>query len=96
MTYLSSSIFSQLETLPWKIFNPSNSKATFVQSTRMQRFCKPAKPCSIAIHYIDLTEYSQMRTRVPGFQSFFSILRHFVHTYWQNKTPAAMEGLMHC
>ena len=31
----------------------------------------PSKPCHFGIYWIALTEYSQMSTHVPGFQSFF-------------------------
>ena len=52
--------------------NPSNAKATFVQSTRMQRFFKPSnRPHHIGIHWIALAEYSQMSTYVPWFHSFW-------------------------
>ena len=30
--------------------NPSNAEATYVQSTRTQRFLKPSKPCHIGIY----------------------------------------------
>ena len=33
-------------------------------------FLKSSKPCHVGIHWIALAEYSQMRTHVPGFQSF--------------------------
>ena len=56
------------------VLNPSNAEATFIQSTRMQRFFgKPPKPCHIGICCKALAEYSQMGTHVPGFQSFFSV-----------------------
>ena len=32
---------------------------------------KPSKPCHVGIHWIVLTEHSQMITHVPGFQTFF-------------------------
>ena len=51
--------------------NPSNAEATFIQSTKTQRFWNPSKPCHVGIHWIAVTEYSQMSTHVPGFQSFF-------------------------
>ena len=38
---------------------------------------KPSKPCHVGIHWIALTEYCQMRTHVPGFQSFFSFFASF-------------------
>ena len=55
------------------IFNSSNAEATFVQSTRMQRF----KPCHVGIHWIALTEYSQMSTHLLGFRSFFRVFASF-------------------
>ena len=60
------------------IANHSNAKATFIQSTRMQRFLKTFKPCHIGIHWIALTEYFMMSTYVPEFQSFYMFLLHFV------------------
>ena len=60
------------------VINPSNAEATFVQSTRMQRFLKKtSKPRHVGIHWIVLIEYSQMSTHVPGFQSFFTFLHNF-------------------
>ena len=35
-------------------------------------------PCHVGIHWIALAEHSQVSTHVPGFQSFFSFLYHFV------------------
>ena len=29
---------------------------------------KPSKPCCVGIHWIDLDEFSQMSTHMPGFQ----------------------------
>ena len=41
-------------------FNPFNAKASFVQSTRAERFfIKPGKPCHVGIHLRALAEYSQ-------------------------------------
>ena len=37
-------------------------------------FWKPSKHCYVGIHWIALTEYSQMSTNMPGFQSLFSFL----------------------
>ena len=31
---------------------------------------KPSKPCHVGIYWKALTEYSQMSTHMPGFQSF--------------------------
>ena len=39
---------------------------------------KPSKPCHIGIHWVALTECSQMSTHVPGFQSFFFRFLHHV------------------
>ena len=41
-------------------------------------FWKSSKPCHVGIHLIALAEYSQRSTNVPGFQSFFMCLHHFV------------------
>ena len=41
-------------------------------------FWKPSKPCHVGINWIALIEDSQMSTHVPGFQSFFRFLQHFV------------------
>ena len=57
----------------------SNAEATFVQSTRTQRFLKKSKTCHVCIHWIALTQYFQMRTHVPGFQCFF--LLGFLHPF---------------
>ena len=60
-------------------FNPSKAEATFIQSTRTQRFLKTIylKPYHVGIHRIALTEYSHMSTHMPGFQSFFSVFVSF-------------------
>ena len=34
------------------------------------------KPCHVGIHWIALTEFSQMGTHVAGFQSFSGFLHH--------------------
>ena len=57
--------------------NSSNAEATSVQITRMLSFFKLFKPCHVSIHWIALTEYSQMSAHVPGFQSFFSCFASF-------------------
>ena len=54
--------------------NPFSDEATFEQSIRTKR----SKPCHVGIHWIVLTEYSQMSTHLPGFQSFLRFLHHFV------------------
>ena len=61
-----------------EIFNHSHAEATFHQITRMQNFREPSKPCHVCIHWIALAEYSRMSNHMPGFQSFFSFLHHFV------------------
>ena len=48
--------------------------ATFIQSKDANIF----KPCHVGIHWIALTEYSQMSTHLPGFQSFSGFLIYFV------------------
>ena len=40
-------------------------------------FCKPSKPCLVGVHWIALTEYSQMSTHVPVFQSFLRFFTSF-------------------
>ena len=51
---------------------------SFLQSTRTHNLWKASKPCHVGIHWIALHEYSQMSTHLPGFQSFFRFLYHFV------------------
>ena len=41
-------------------------------------FRTPSKPCHVGTHWIALAEHSQMSTHVPGFQSPFRFLHHFV------------------
>ena len=41
-------------------------------------FWKPSKPCHIGIHWIALTEYSQMSTHITGFHSFLGFSHTFV------------------
>ena len=41
-------------------------------------FWKPPKPYHVGIHGIALTEYCQINTHVPGFQTFFTLLQYFV------------------
>ena len=45
----------------------------------MQSFKKTqtSQPCHDGIHWIDLAEYSQMSTHVPGVRSFSGFLHHF-------------------
>ena len=40
-------------------------------------FWKSSKPYHVGIHWIALTEYSQMSTHMPWFQSFFSVFASF-------------------
>ena len=63
--------------------NPSNTEATFVQSTRTQRFSKTIKIHHVGIHWIALAENFQMSTYVPGFQLFSRCLASF-NLYWPN------------
>ena len=42
-----------------------------------KEFWKPSKPCHVGIHQIALTEFSQMSTHMPGFQSFLRFLTSF-------------------
>ena len=41
-------------------------------------FWKSSKPCHVGIHWKVLTEFSQMSTHLPGFQTFSVFLHHFV------------------
>ena len=50
-----------------ELINPCNAEATFVQRTRVILF-KPLKPFHVGIHWIVLSEYSQVSTHMPGFQ----------------------------
>ena len=40
-------------------------------------FWKPSEPCHVGIHWKALTEYFQMSTHLPGFQSFFRFFASF-------------------
>ena len=63
--------------------NPSNAKATFIQTTRMERwFEKTSKPCHVGIHLSAFAECFQMSTHLPGFLSFMSFL--CIILYWPN------------
>ena len=46
----------------------SNAESTSVQRQGRNNFWKPSKPCHVGIHWIPLTEYSQMSTHLKGFQ----------------------------
>ena len=52
-------------------FNPSNAEATLAQERK--NLWKPTKPCHVGIHWIALTEYSQMSIHSPRFRGFFRI-----------------------
>ena len=54
-----------------KCLNPPNAVATFVLSTRMQRFFKPSKPCHVGTHRKGLAEHSQMSTHFPRVSMVF-------------------------
>ena len=74
---------STLTITPFKLtltryFNPTNAEATFGQSTRTQSFLKNI--CTLSCWYSleALSEYSQMNTHMPGFQSYFIFFHHFI------------------
>ena len=50
------------------------------KAQRCKYFWKPSKPCHVGTRWKALAEYSQISTHLPGFQSFFSFLHHFVST----------------
>ena len=58
--------------------NLYNAEATFPNALGRKDFRQSSKPCHFGIHCITLVEYSQMITHVPGFQSLFRFLHHFV------------------
>ena len=62
--------------------NPSNAKATFVQTQWRKDFWRPSKPCHVGIHQIALAECSQMSTHLLGFLVIFHIFCIFL--YWSN------------
>ena len=65
----------------WGYFCPSKAHGH-------KDFWEPSKPCHVGTHWKVLSEYSQMRTNVPVFQSFF--LKFFcILLYWSNQPPAA-------
>ena len=43
---------------------------------------KISKPCHVGIHWIALSNFSQMSTHVPGFQLFFQVF--CIILYWPN------------
>ena len=60
--------------------NPSYMRRLLSSTAQgSEDFWKTFKPCHVGIHWKALTEFFQMSTHVPGFQSFFSgFLHHFV------------------
>ena len=56
---------------PGGVFKPSNTKAYFIQSTRMRR----SKSCHVGILWIALAEYSQIS---KGFNHFSCFIHYFV------------------
>ena len=50
------------------------------KAQRHKDFRKPSEPYHVGTHWIALTEYSQMSTHMPGFESFSGLLHHFVIT----------------
>ena len=63
---------------PWGDFRPKHKNASI--------FWKRSKICHVGVHWIALTEYSQMSTHTPGFQYFFrcSIILYWIfpHFVW--------------
>ena len=57
--------------------NPSNAKATFVQSTRAISFLKTILTLSTGIYWKAPVEYSHKSTNVPGSQSFIRFFASF-------------------
>ena len=86
--------FSHLTSQALLSINPSNAWATFTKSTRMQRLLKNnSKPSFVGIHWIALAEHSQMTTHVPGFQSYFKFLHHFVLAKLATNSIRVLEKL---
>ena len=48
-----------------------------IQYKKWQDFWESSKPCHVGIHWIALSEYSQMSTHMPGFQSFSGFFAWF-------------------
>ena len=68
------------EVLEEALFNPITLPMLGLLSSKEQGckdFRNPPKPCHVGIHWIALTEYSQMSTHIPGFRSFFSFFGSF-------------------
>ena len=59
------------DSLPDLPINPSNPDSTSSKAQGGKDFRKSNKPCHDGIHWIALTEYSQISTHPAGFQSFF-------------------------
>ena len=58
--------------------SPNATKATSVPKHKNAKIFKDhRKPCHVGIHWIALTEYSQMSTHMQGFQSFFKFFASF-------------------
>ena len=74
-------VLAKLATISIQV-NPSNVEATFVLSTRTQRFWKTSKPCHVGIHWIALLEYFHMSTHLPGFSVIFQVI--CIILYWLN------------
>ena len=66
--------------------NPSNGKATFIQSTRMQLFLILVT-CHVGIHSIALAKYLQMSTHMPGILLCFAsfLLGKLNTSTWVNR-----------
>ena len=62
--------FTSLSSLPMLRLLSSKSQGR-------KDFWKPSKTCHVGIHWIALTECSQMSTHMTGFQSFFSFFVSF-------------------
>ena len=62
--------FSHFLTLPMLKLLSSNAQ-------ECKYIWKLSKPCNVGIHWIALTEYSQMSTHMSGFQWFFRIYELF-------------------
>ena len=59
-------------------------------------FYKPTEPCCLGIHWIALTEFSQMSTHLPGFLLYFSFFASFCLAKLATKIRGnQMKGLRH-
>ena len=62
-------------------------------------FWKTSEPCHTGIHWIALSEYSQMSTHLPGFQSLFSFFASFCIgqiSHQQHKGYECITHWLHC